>query len=77
MWKRSHGDGQGDPCQVEDPAPSADTSASSAPTDDAGSSLTPPRHQSSEDLTAMIALSVTPLVERFLQAGPEPMQQMY
>ena len=35
-----------------------------------------PRHQSSEDLTAMIALSVTPMVERLLQAGPEPMHQM-
>ncbi len=75
-WIRSQGDGKGDPSQAEDPAPSADTSAICAPTDNAGSSLTSPRHQSSEDLTAMIALSVTPMVERFLQAGPEPMQQM-
>ncbi|DBA85163.1 hypothetical protein WJX79_004941 [Trebouxia sp. C0005] len=66
-WTRSQEDGKGDPSQAEDPALPADTPASSAPTDDAGSSLTSPRHQTSEDLTAMIALSVTPMVERFLQ----------
>ncbi|KAA6429425.1 MAG: hypothetical protein FRX49_00819 [Trebouxia sp. A1-2] len=60
-WTRSQEDGKGDPSQAEDPALPADTPASSAPTDDAGSSLTSPRHQTSEDLTAMIALSVTPM----------------
>ncbi|DBA94754.1 TPA: hypothetical protein ACH3X1_002302 [Trebouxia sp. C0004] len=70
-WFQSPGDDKGDSAQAEDPTPSADTSASSAPTDDAGSSLTSPRHQSSEDLTAMIALSVTPIVERFLQEAEQ------
>ncbi len=74
-WNQLRGDGKGDPSQAEDPAASADTSASSAPTNTAGSSMVSPRHQTSEGLTAMIALSVTPMVERFLQASPEPMHQ--